>query len=329
MKPNVAIVGLGWWGKHIQRVIEGPESPMNLVATVDVNASENPTTSDIQSILINPEIEAVILCTPHSLHADQIVMCAESGKNVFCEKPLALNTVDALRAVSACSQRGLVLGIGHERRFEPGIVEIKRMIQMDELGTILHAETSFSHDLFKSLPAGNWRGSLAEAPAAGMTAMGIHLTDMLISCFGEVSTVYAITTQRFLAFDTGDVLSVQLQFKNGITASISALSATPFYSRIAIFGSSSWVEMRDNDHPEKNAGTQITTCGHGESPTSNHQPALNTTLANLTAFADAITGKSVYPFTNFDLIHNISVLEAIIKSAATLEVVAVENENLE
>lgn len=325
MKPNVAIVGLGWWGRHIKNILESDVSPMKLVATVDLDISAKPTTTDLNVVLKNSKIEAVILCTPHSLHADQIVMCAKAGKNVFSEKPLALNAKDALRAVTACRDRGLVLGIGHERRFEPGIKEVHRMIQSNELGTILHAETSFSHDLFKALPAGNWRGSTLEAPAAGMTAMGIHLTDLLISYFGQVATVSANTARRFLTFDTGDVLSVQMQFKSGITASLSALSATPFYSRIAVFGSSSWVEMRDNDHPEKNAGTQITKCEHGGAPVTTHQAALNTTLANLTAFAHSITGNNAYPFTDFDLIHNISVLEAIVKSAENGKVVAVKS----
>lgn len=317
MKPTVAIVGLGWWGQHIKKILERDDSPMTLVSTVDLDMRNGATTTDLGEVLENPSIHAVILCTPHSLHAKQIIRCAASGKNVFSEKPLALNAMDATLAVMACRQRGLVLGIGHERRFEPGIVEIKRMIQEGELGKISHAEASFSHDKFMALPRDNWRGSTTEAPAAGMTAMGIHLTDLLISFFGQVSHVYAITSQRVLSLETGDVLSVHLQFECGITASLSALSATPFYSRIAIFGSMAWMEMRDNDHPEESAGTQIEICRSNGQPTKSNHAALNTTLSNLVAFADAIKGNSIYPFTDRDLIHNIAVLEAIVQSTKT------------
>jgi hypothetical protein len=113
------------------------------------------------------------------------------------------------------------------------------------------------------------------------------------------------------------VLSVQLRFRRGPTASLSALSVKPFYSRFALFGSDAWVELRDEDHPEASAGTRVVICRRGERPSArDHEPA-DSVLANLTAFTDAVEGRAPYPFTDDELIHNVEVLEAVVRSDAT------------
>src|SRR5258708_29928739 len=99
-----------------------------------------------------PAIDSVILCTPHSLHRTQIAAAAAAGKHAFCEKPLALTKRDAEDAVAACAARPLVLGIGHERRFEPPIIELHRLARSGTLGTLLQLEANFSQDKFLDLP---------------------------------------------------------------------------------------------------------------------------------------------------------------------------------
>ena len=79
-----------------------------------------------------------------------------------------------------------MLGIGHERRYEPAIVEVRRLIKEGVLGTVMHVEANFSHDKLANVPAGDWRTSSKDAPAAGMTAMGIHLSDLYVELFGPV-----------------------------------------------------------------------------------------------------------------------------------------------
>jgi predicted dehydrogenase len=76
---------------------------------------------------------------------------------VFCEKPLALTRADARRAIEACNAKGVVLGVGHERRFEPPTLDLRRRVETGELGTLLQIEANFSQDKFLTLPAGNWR----------------------------------------------------------------------------------------------------------------------------------------------------------------------------
>src|SRR6478735_5565538 len=131
---RAAVVGLGWWGKHIVRRMRD-SAALQVALAMDTSPSQADFaaeagvrfTTNWNDVLSDPEVDAVILCTPHSLHVRQVLDVASSGKHVFCEKPLALSRSDALSAVEACRQAGVVLGIGHERRFEPANAEVRRM----------------------------------------------------------------------------------------------------------------------------------------------------------------------------------------------------------
>ena len=78
--------------------------------------------------------------------------------------------------------------------------EIKRLIDGGQLGTIMHVESNFSHDKFVGMELDNWRADVAEAPAAGMTGMGIHLTDSYIDMLGPIAEVFAVTAKRVISF---------------------------------------------------------------------------------------------------------------------------------
>lgn len=323
---NAAVVGLGWWGRQMVTCLQKGSDKIRPAGAVDTDpasarifAEEKGVelVTDIRKALDDPAVDALILCIPHSLHEEYILRGAAAGKHVFCEKPLCLTRAGAERAVAACEEAGVVLGIGHERRFEGPMIEIKRMIEAGELGTPMHAEANFSHDKFESLDPGNWRGSPAEAPAAGMTGMGVHLTDAHINILGPVAKVYAVTARRVLPLHTGDVVSVLLKFESGASGTISAISATPFYGRFTVFGSQAWVEARDDEHPEAGGVTHLTVCRKGGKPETRDYPPRDTVLANLEAFADAIEGRGRYPFTREEKIANVAVLEAITRSAET------------
>jgi predicted dehydrogenase len=148
--------------------------------------------------------------------------------------------------------------------------------------------------------------------------MGVHLTDVLISLLGPVEEVHAWSAHRVLALPAGDVVSAALRFRSGAIANVSAVSATPFYGRLALFGSHGWIEVRDDDHPEVATGAMVTTFRRGGQPESRHVDAdTDAVLANLEAFAASITDAVPYPFSDAELIHNVAVLEAVASSAAS------------
>ena len=134
---NVAVAGLGWWGKIIVPQLKN-SNKIKVLKVIDPNAAAIPGSAefaranqvelvtDFQAILRDPAIQGVVLCTPHTLHTEQIIAAANAGKHVFCEKPLSMNRADVLRAIRAVNDNKVALAVGHERRFEPPIIEAMR-----------------------------------------------------------------------------------------------------------------------------------------------------------------------------------------------------------
>jgi predicted dehydrogenase len=324
MPLRVALVGLGWWGRTIQSLLQG-NAKLQVVRRVDPFVREAGVTADYDEALRDPAVDAVLLCTPHSQHAAQIVRAARAGKHVFCEKPLSLSRSDVLRAVKACNDHRVVLGVGHEKRFEPPIQEVFRLAKSGGLGTLLQIEANFSQDKFLSLPPDNWRISGKEAPAGPMTATGIHLLDLSVGLMGAADRVFASVKTLGSRLTNGDTLGILASFKTGGNALLGAMLATPFDGRFAVYGNKGWAEVRDRAHPESPEGWTLTTSVRDKPVEKIEFPPAKAVLANLEAFADAAAGRSPYPVPQAEMIANVSALEAIVRSAASGRVEAVEH----
>ena len=332
---NVAVVGLGWWGRIIAQQLRG-HSQIRVAMAVDTDVEAARAFAAQQDLILIGEyeqalaasdIDAVILCTPHTLHARQIVAAARAGKHVFCEKPLALTRADAIEAVSAIEAAGRVLGIGHERRFEPPIQDLRTLYENGALGRLLQIEANFSQDKFLSMPAGNWRMSDAEAPAGPLTATGIHLLDLSVSFAGAAEHVFASVRQLDSELVNGDSLAILAQFKSGACALISAILATPFDGRFALYGSKGWAEVRDRSHPESPSGWSLTHVLRGQQRTTIDYPPAQSVLGNLEAFGAAIEGRAPYPVPHEQMIQTIALLEATVASTQSNRLERINNED--
>jgi predicted dehydrogenase len=329
---GIAVIGLGWWGRVIVPLAKS-STKLRVVAVADPDPAAAqvagpqsvPLAKSYEDVLENPGVEGVVLCTPHTLHTDQIVRAANAGKHVFCEKPLSLSRKEVLRAVEACNQNGVKLAVGHEKRFEPPIHELMRMAKSGELGTPLQIEANFVQDKFLSLPPDNWRLSAKEAPAGPMTATGIHLLDLSIGVMGPAERVLASVKTLGSELRNGDTLGILVNFRSGANALLSAILATPFDGRFAVYGSKGWAEVRDKAHPESPRGWTLTTHLRGGEKQTRDYPPAKAVLANLEAFADAAMGGAPYPVPQAEMIANVSALEAIFRSAANGNVERVDN----
>jgi predicted dehydrogenase len=321
---NAAIIGMGWWGQTIARDLAS-SSVLKPILAIDPEPSGQSaatalglaTSANFDDALTNAKVDAVILCSPHKFHADQILAAAKAGKHVFCEKPLCTTKRDAEQAIDAIKTAGLQLGIGHERRFEPAVIDLRRRLEANEFGTPLLLEANFSQDKFFALPPDNWRLSPKEAPVGPLSATGIHLVDLSIAVFGKPKEVWARLTTRGSMFANGDTLSVTLGFESGATAMLTAILATPFVGRLAVFGSQGWIEIRDRTHPEKSTGWDVTTVHRGETPTTQFWPPHPAVRDNLEAFAASILGGGPYPVSLIEMAHNVATFEAITRSATS------------
>lgn len=328
---RTAVIGLGWWGRTIVQTMRD-SAAMRIVAGVDPSPAAADAAAnlgigllpDYDAVIADRDIDAVILCTPHTTHHGQILKAAAAGKHVFCEKPLCLTRRHAEEAVAACNAAGVVLAVGHERRFEPPIQELCRMARGGELGTLLQIEGNFSQDKFLSLPPDNWRLSPTEAPAGPMTATGIHLLDLSVSLLGPAESACVRVRQLGSPLVNGDTLAALIGFRSGASALLTAILATPFDGRFAVYGSLGWAEVRDNAHPEAPQGWTMTSSIRGREKTTRRFDPAPAVGVNLEAFAVAAQGGAPYPMPQHEMLGTIAALEAVFRSAKSGAIEAVE-----
>lgn len=321
---KIALIGMGWWGQKMLAVLQAAPDDIRVVRAVEPNVETVralcegkgiPLSADYADALNDPEVEAVVLATPHSLHTAQIAAAVAAGKHIFCEKPLALTKAEAERSVALCRDAGLVLGMGHERRFEPPVAEMLAMADAGTLGRIHQIEANFSHDKFLSLARDNWRLKADQAPAGGMTATGIHLLDLSVRLLGAAESVLCICEQLSSDLPQGDTVAAYVKFKGGGTSYVSASLANPFMSRFTVYGSHGWIDIRDKAHVEAPDGWIVTSAMKGGPITTTEIGKAEPVKDNLVAFARAVRGGAAYPITADHLVNNIALLEAVFRSA--------------
>ncbi len=321
---GIALVGMGWWGQKMLNVLQAAPDDIRVVRAVEPNVDTVrelcegkgiPLSADYADALNDPAVEAVVLATPHSLHTDQIARAVAAGKHIFCEKPLALTKAEAEASVKICADAGLVLGMGHERRWEPPIADMLAKADAGELGRIHQIESNFSHDKFLSLDRDNWRLKADQAPAGGMTATGIHLLDLSVRLLGRAESVLCICEQLSSDLPQGDTVAAYVKFAGGGTSYVSASLANPFMSRFTVYGSKGWIDIRDKAHVESPDGWIVTSAMAGGPIETVEIGKAEPVKDNLVAFARAVRGTETYPITADHLVNNIALLEAVFASA--------------
>jgi predicted dehydrogenase len=314
---NAAIIGLGWWGKNIIQCVQGKSTKLRFVHGVSkeidaalpiAEANGFILSDDLEQALADKRVQAVVLATPHSLHADQIVRVAAAGKPVFCEKPLALKRADAERAVAACRKAGVAIAVGQNKRFWPSMVDLRRVAASGVLGRVMHIEGHYSNEN-SGLHFSAWRDSPAESPGGGMTGTGIHMLDAFVSVGGPLSEVNARVITHRSGPDPRDAASVMFRFANNLSGFFGAVRASPFYWRMHVFGDEGSVEALGE--------TEVVVRTHGGKVERREFGKIDSIRAELDAFADAAAGRSPYPITPAEMVDTIAAFEAIIQSMQT------------
>ena len=321
---RMGIIGLGWWGKQIVTCLSD-SSRFKVVAGCDIDtkmaapfaASHRfDLTENYRALLNRPDVDAVAVVTPHLLHEEMAVEAFRAGKHVFCEKPLALTAASAERILAACTKTGTVLGIGHERRYEPAMEEMRRLFQTGALGRLLHLDANVSHSNFRRMDPSNWRRDPRHAPAGAWTALGIHLGDMFVSLAGRPTRVTGRTASQIFPPPSEDFVSAEIDFENGARGRITCLSTPPFYGRFTLVCDQGWVEVQEGGNVDKGIPSTFVHCAMDGSRQMRTYEHANTVRMNFEAWADAVEGRAPYRFIAEELLSNIRILDAVTRSAA-------------
>jgi predicted dehydrogenase len=313
---NAAMVGLGRWGQTVLGSIQGKSSRIRIVHGVTKEpelARELAAkygfrlSTELKDAIADPEVQAILLATPHSLHVEQVRQVAAAGKPVWCEKPLALTRAEAERAIAAVRQAGVPIGSGNNKRCFASMRELKRVVESGEIGKVLHIEGHFSNE-HSTRVSGGWRDDPSESPGAGMTGAGLHVLDAFVNLAGPISYVDARSIAKKAPPDPRDVVAVLVEFANGATGVLGTVRAAPRFWRCHVFGTDGSAEARGED-------TLIVAKINGptEERTFEHVDSLRTLLE---AYADAIEGKAPFPVRSEQMLDVIGAFEATVASLA-------------
>jgi predicted dehydrogenase len=332
---RAAQIGLGWWGKTLVESVQGTSNKIEFVAATSRTRSDDylkfaqdqklTFADSYEAILADRNVDAVVLATPHSQHAAQVIAAAKAGKHVFCEKPFALHRTEAEQAVAATQAAGVTLGLGYNRRFHPEMGKLRDKIRSGGLGTVLHIEATMTFPNALALQADAWRAQRDETPAGGLTPMGVHAIDGMIDLCGEIDTVYCQSFRRVVAVDSDDTTSMLFRMKEGMSGYLGTMTATGPGFSFQVFGSKGWVRLEGMTHVAGAASEERRTRLFGA---CKFQPAkgpaevweaekLDVTRASLEAFADAAQGGPAYPIPLDQMVHGVAVTEAVVRSAET------------
>ena len=332
---RAAIIGLGRWGRSLVTSVQDNSDEIRFVlghtrtrAKVEDFCQTKGVrlVEDFDAILSDASIDAVVLATPHSQHAEQIKRAAAAGKHIFVEKPITLDHASAQVAVKAARQAGVTLAVGFCRRFHPSIGELRQRLRDGRLGRIVGMVGQHTTSTSTFIPANNWRANPGEAPAGAMTAVGLHSLDHMIEFAGHVRDVQCVTA-RHGDGPSDDTTSILMRFDGGVTGAIFCSVATATNFSFSAYGTMGMAEIRGAllqqfrfvpisqqapDGPVVAPPDQIV-----------DHSGFNMLKAELIEFAHCIRDKRAYPVGIDDVLHGMAVFDAAGQSAKTGGVIKV------
>ena len=313
---QAAIIGLGRWGRNLVESVQHSSNQIQFTLAVvqnldkhrDFAQSKNLQLSDrFQDALEDLAIQLIVIATPHNLHIKQIVAAANAGKNVLCEKPLALSVQEAQIAIDACKAFGVQLGVGHDKRYWPSMQALQKVVLSGSLGNLIHIEGNFSNENSKIISS-VWRNEPENIPGGSITATGIHIVDAFVNLMGPISKVQGKYIAHKNSKEFHDSMSLLCEFESGTTGVISSVRPTPLFWRIHIFG--------DLGSAEVNGQNMMNIYSQGKSVEVQQFEPLNALCFQLELMARSIENTEPYPMGEKQMINTV---KAFVASAKALD----------
>lgn len=227
-----AIIGTGYFGAELGRIMAEQEGA-KIVAILDPENAEPIAAefgcdieTDLDAICAREDVDAVIVATPNYLHKAPVLTAARYGKNVFCEKPIALNYADCNEMVEACEKAGVVFMAGHVMNFFRSVRHAKQLIADGKIGRVLYAHSA-RNGWEEPQPSISWKK--IRSKSGGHLYHHIHELDCIQFIMGPATQVtmtggnVAHQGERF--GDEDDMLFLSLEFGNGTYALVEYGSA--------------------------------------------------------------------------------------------------------
>jgi predicted dehydrogenase len=214
---NFGVIGVGYWGRNYLRVI-GDAPDARVVSVCDASsaslesirdlAPQARLTAHLDDVLGNDNVEAVVVATPASTHFDITRAALHAGKQVLCEKPLALTAVQCERLIEAAEDEALVLFVGHTFIYNPGVRAAQRLVRDGTLGRVRHCDATWAAP------------GPVRSDVDAVWDLAPHPLSIVTSFFGSVVEVAATGQAILNGVNRSDLAVVHLTFDGGATAHV-------------------------------------------------------------------------------------------------------------
>jgi predicted dehydrogenase len=240
---TVGVVGLGYWGPNLARNFAGlPDAELTWICDARPELRERfgaafpqaRTTGELDDLLNDPGLDAVVLATPVPSHAALSIQVLEAGKHCFVEKPLAQSVADAQAAVDAAERADRTLMVGHLLQYHPGIVRLKSLVDTGELGDVRYIYGN-------RLNLGKLR-----ADENALWSLGAHDVSVLLHLAGEEPYELAARGESYMNPGVEDVVFAFMRFPSGLSAHLHLSWLDPHKERrFTVVGSSRMATFDD------------------------------------------------------------------------------------
>ncbi len=269
--------------------------------------------TNFDDLLRNPDVDAVAIHTPNSLHCEEVLAAARAGKHVFCDKPMATTVADAERMVAACEKAGVTLGMNFHNRSMPGFIEAKRVVGSGEIGEVTVVELEASPGYRPGGTLSNWRVDPVMSGLGTTMSIGVHVYDILRYILSaEVEMVSSF-------FDTPRNVMEQtnmstLRFTNGAIALVNVNEKSPLpYNDFVIHGTKGRITGKGLTRSRAGGVFEVATTD-GKTR-SQEFPAINAHAACIGAFSQALLDGKPFSPSGIDGLRSMQLTEAMAKSA--------------
>ena len=202
---------------------------------------------DLGALLARRDVEVVCVCVPSGLHAAIGVQAAKAGKHLVVEKPIDVSLEAADRLIDAARAAGVALTVISQHRFDPGLIELKRLLDEQALGRLVLGEASTKWYRTQAYyDSAAWRGTYA-MDGGSLMNQGVHYVDLLRWCMGPPAEVTAVCTTQAHQMQAEDTALGIVRFASGAVGTIlSSTAAFPgFPQRLEITGTGGTVTVED------------------------------------------------------------------------------------
>jgi scyllo-inositol 2-dehydrogenase (NADP+) len=260
---RVALIGYGLAGQvfHGPLVTATPNMSVASVVTGDPDRQAL-ATKQLPDVRVLPKVEAlweraaehdlVVVAAPNRFHAPLGLTALEAGVPVVIDKPMAATAEDGRRLMKAAEDRGLMLTVFHNRRWDGDFLTVRRLLSEDVVGAIVRFESRF--DRWRpAVQEGRWRERGDPAEAGGLLFdLGSHLIDQAVALFGPPERVYAEVDRRRPGAQVDDDAFVAIAHAGGIRSHLwmTFLAAAPG-PRIRLLGTRGTYEKHGLDGQEE------------------------------------------------------------------------------